>query len=83
MGKRSESRILQTAGEVSAAFGGPAGLSELTGAPYKRCWDWTEGGRFPSRYFLLMTEGLRKRGLRASPALWGQVTSPEVERAVA
>lgn len=83
MGSRRESQLLETTGEVSAALGGPARVSELTGASYKRCWDWTKDDTFPSHYYVVMTFELKKRRLKAPPSLWGMVTTPEIEQAVA
>lgn len=83
MARRSESRPLRTAAEVTEALDGYSGVEALTGATYKRCWDWVKDGHFPSSYYLVMTFELRKRGRRASPALWGMVTTPEIEKEVA
>jgi len=83
MGKRTESAVLKTALEVIAALGGYSAVEALTGADYKRVWDWGKDGHFPPRYHLLMSFELAKKGRRARPSLWGMVTTPEIERAVA
>lgn len=82
MGKR-ESRNLQTFADVMSALGGPEGVRCLTGAAYKRVWDWERDRQFPSKYHALMSWALSLKGLRAPPALWGQVTTPEMEKAAA
>jgi hypothetical protein len=82
MGK-SESRFLRTTEDVLNALGGYPGMIGLTRRPYKRVWDWVEGGQFPSKYHALMTFELSKRRLRARPSLWGQVTTPELDKAAA
>ena len=73
--------MLGTCAEVMAALGGPLAVSRLTGARYGTVWPWDKGPTFPARYFLVMTWALRKKRLRAPPSLWGQVTTPEMERA--
>jgi hypothetical protein len=83
MAKRSESRQLETCAEVMKALGGPARVSELTGARYGTVWPWSESETFPSRYYVVMTWALKKKRLRAPPALWGQVAIPEMETAAA
>lgn len=75
--------MLETTRDVMQALGGPAAVSKLTGARYKTVWPWADGLTFPSRYFLVMTWALRKKRRRASPALWGMVTTPEMEKAAA
>ena len=80
MPRRAESVLTSTA-DVMAALGGPAKVSGLTGAPYKRTWQWGKDPTFPSRYFVVMTWALRRRRLRAPPSLWGQVTIPEMQAA--
>ena len=83
MGRRRESQTLSSTSEVTDRLGGPKRVSDLTGASYKRCWDWTKDQTFPSHYYLVMTHELRKLGFRAPPSLWGMVTTPEIERVVA
>jgi hypothetical protein len=65
------------------ALGGALAVASLTGAEYGTVWPWSKARTFPSRYFLVMTWALRKKRLRASPALWGQVIHPEMEKAAA
>jgi hypothetical protein len=83
MAKRSESRMLETTGEVMDALGGVGAVSALTGARYKTVWPWADGKTFPSRYFLVMTWALKRKRLTAPPSLWGQVMTAEMEKAAA
>ena len=80
--KRESPRPLETTAEVLEMLGIPFVMA-LTGARYKVVWGWGEAKTFPSRYFLVMTWALKKRRLSAPPALWGQVTTAEMERAAA
>src|SRR5581483_5864116 len=80
MSKR-ESRTLQSTSEVMSALGDEAGVSRLTGARYKVVWQWRADGQFPSKYHAVMTWALRRKGLRAHPSLWGQITIPEMDKA--
>lgn len=80
MGRRRESRTLHTTAEVIETLGGPACVSKLTGAAYKGCWGWQHEPTFPSRYYVVMTHELKLKGFRASPSLWGMVTTPEIDR---
>lgn len=83
MPKRSESLELTSTADVIAVLGGFARVSELTGARYKLVWQWGKDETFPSKYFALMSWALKKKRLRASPALWDQVMIPEMEKAAA
>lgn len=83
MAKNPESRLLRTKPEVMQALGGIAGLSKLTRSGYKATENWSRAKTFPSRFHALMIWELRKRGLRAPASLWGQVTTPEMEKAAA
>ncbi len=83
MGRSRESpKLLETTGEVLDALGLPT-ICKLTGASYKVAWDWRNNATFPANYFLVMTWALKKKRLRAPPALWRQVTTPEMEKAAA
>lgn len=84
MAKRPESwRTLTTCAEVMTALGGAVPVSELTGARYGTVWPWERALTFPSRYYLVMTWALRRKRLRAPPSLWGQVTTPAMEKTAA
>lgn len=76
MTARTSLRRVFTTSDVMNALGGPAGVSTLTGAPYKRVWDWQAAERFPARYFLVMWTELINRGCFAPPKLWGQAEAP-------
>lgn len=65
------------------ALDGITGVMKLTGAPYKRVWEWDKDRTFPSKYFAVMDWALRKKRLRAPPSLWGQVTVPEMQKVAA
>ncbi|MBR0855453.1 hypothetical protein [Bradyrhizobium liaoningense] len=80
---RKDSRALQSTAEVIEALGGLRAVSVLTGAAYKLVSGWGKAKNFPSRYFLVMTWALRRKRLSAHPSLWGQVTTPEMEKAAA
>jgi hypothetical protein len=83
MARRSpDSRELRTKEEVMAALGGIQGLCALTGSGYGAVENWKRLETFPSRYFLLMTFALHKKGLGAPPELWGQVTPAERKQAL-
>lgn len=65
------------------ALGGVDGLSDLTRSGYKATENWTRAKTFPSRFYALMIWALARKGLRAPPSLWGQVTTAEMETAAA
>ena len=72
--------MLKTTSAVMAALGGPRCVAALTGAHYKTVWPWGDAEAFPSRYFLVMTWALKQKRLTAPAALWGMVTTAEMER---
>lgn len=82
MARRFESRKLRSTFEVMKALGGATAVSSLVGARYKTVWPWSEASTFPSRYFLVMTWALHKKGLAAPPELWGMVTPAERRKAI-
>jgi hypothetical protein len=67
---------IHTTAEVIEILGGIGGVCGLTGAAYKRVWDWKADGRFPANYFLVMWVELIHRGYFAPPALWRQADAP-------
>jgi len=81
--QRESAKQLETTSEVMKVLGGPARVAALTGARYKLVWQWGKDPTFPSKYFAVMSWALRKKRLRASPALWDQVMIPEMEKAAA
>jgi hypothetical protein len=83
MAKRSESRMLETTGEVMDALGGVGAVSALTGARYKTVWPWADGGNFPVALLPGDDVGAEEKRLSAPPSLWGQVTTAEMEKAAA
>lgn len=74
--------MLRSTLEVMEALGGAIAVSPLVGARYKTVWPWSEAPTFPSRYFLVMTFALHKKGLTAPPELWGMVTPAERRKAI-
>jgi len=83
MRRFAESRFLKSKAEVMQALGGVPGLCELTGESYKATENWKRSKTLPSRYYVLMTWALRRKRLRADPAIWGQVVVPEMEELAA
>lgn len=82
MAKQFESRALATTTAVMQALGGIQAVSTLTGSGYKATENWNRFKTFPSRYFLVMTWALHKKGLSAPPELWGMVTPAERRKAI-
>jgi hypothetical protein len=76
-------RILKTKAEVMRELGGIGGLSALTGSKPKNTENWSRADKFPARYFLVMTFALYRKGARAAPEMWGQVTPAERKQALA
>lgn len=61
---------LTSADAVFEALGGMDAVLELTGARYKTAHVWKQIGSFPSKFYVLMTAELERRGYSASPDLW-------------
>lgn len=76
-------RALTTKAEVMRELGGIGPVSALTGSSTKNTENWSRAVTFPSRYFLVMSFALYRRGAFASPKLWGQVTPGERKHALA
>lgn len=79
---RESPKLLLTTSEVLDALGHQP-VCELTGARYKVVHGWRGSETFPSRYFLVMTWALKQKRLSAPPALWGMVTTAQMEKAAA
>lgn len=62
---------LATASEVMDALGGNVGVAALTGNTPGAVWNWRSFGRFPSKFYLVMTEALAEKGYQAPASLWG------------
>jgi hypothetical protein len=75
-------RILTTKAEVMRELGGIAGLSALTGSSTKNTENWSRAKQFPARYFLVMSFALYRKGARAAPEMWGQVTPAQRKQAI-
>lgn len=74
--------MLQTNAEVLDALGGDDVARALTGTGYKTVNGWRNGDRFGARYFLVMMDGLHRKGFSANPELWGQVTPQSRKAAI-
>jgi hypothetical protein len=64
-------RELETAKEVFDALGGISSVAEATGRKYKAVANWKSFNRFPANTYLALQNALKRRGVSASPALWG------------
>jgi hypothetical protein len=62
---------LGSTSDVIAALGGTAAVARLTGNRMTTVSNWSSRRRFPARTFVVVSTELEKRGLSASPALWG------------
>lgn len=76
-----DSTELETAAEVMDALGGNAAVADLTGSRATAVSNWRSFGKFPAKFYVLMTDELRRRGLRAPALLWG-MTEPPAHSAV-
>ena len=81
LSKRARRLRLTTKDGVIAALGGVLGLCRLTGLPYRRVENWRRLRTFPARYYLVMTWALQRQRLSAAPALWGMLTTADMEDA--
>jgi hypothetical protein len=70
--------VLQTAGDVLDALGGNAAVEELTGCKPSRVCNWRSFGKFPPKFYLLMTAALAKKKKRAPASLWGMTEPADV-----
>lgn len=59
-------------------LGGIPATAILTGADYKAAFNWKSAGKFPSRFFLVMSQELERRGFTAPASLWGMVETDRV-----
>jgi len=66
---------LTTTRDVIKALGGVPETAKLTGAKYGAAWMWTTAQKFPPRYFVVMSQALKQKGLHAPASLWGMVES--------
>jgi hypothetical protein len=62
--------LLRQASEVFAALGENPGVRKITGASPQELSNWRRQGKFPPTRFLQFDVALRRRRLRADPALW-------------
>lgn len=61
---------LLTARDVIAELGGTQGVSTLTGSKPGAISNWRTGNWFPTKFHLLMTSALERRGYTAPASLW-------------
>ncbi len=80
--RKRDSKTLTTTIAVMQALGGIGPVSAVTGSRPKNTENWSRAKTFPARYFLVMTHALWRKGYRADPELWGQVTPAERKRAL-
>lgn len=71
------SNELTTTEQVIEVLGGLPKVMEMTGASYRRAFNWKSAETFPSNTYAVMTEALSARGLKAPHALWGMIAQPE------
>jgi len=65
-------KTLTTVNRVIRQLGGTAAVARLTGCGVTAVCNWRARGRFPTRFYALMTGELCARGFIARPQLWGQ-----------
>ena len=61
---------LRTVPEVIAALGGTEHVAKTVGASYNAVSNWRTRGVFPAHTYLILSEMLRRRGVRAQDKLW-------------
>lgn len=67
---------LKSTREVVTVLGGVKAVAALTGRKYTAAHNWLSFATFPADTYEVMTKALARKGHRASPSLWRQV-SPE------
>lgn len=72
MALKKPPRRVTSFSEALLAFGGLRGLIRVTGANDTSVHNWIAREQFPTHYYKLMSDWLRRRGYRAAPELWGQ-----------
>lgn len=72
-------RNLDNVDAVIDAVGGTAAAARLTSKKLQHISNWRSEGRIAHSTFLLFKDELRKRRLKAPPALWG-ITQPKKKR---
>jgi len=63
--------MLKTANDVIDALGGTSKVAAFAARPVQAVSNWRALGRIPSALYLKFQKRLTKRGLRASPEVWG------------
>lgn len=65
---------LRNANEVIDALGGTGATARLTNRKYDQAVsNWRKSGRLPADTFVVISNELKKMGLRADPSIWGMV----------
>jgi hypothetical protein len=67
---RGGGEVLGTATQVFAALGENPGVQRVTGATPQQVSNWRQARRFPPERFLQFDDALKRRRLKADPALW-------------
>jgi len=72
-----EPATLDTVDAVIDALGGTAEVARLVGRGAQAVANWRKRGSMPPEMFLIMSDALAARDLRALPALWGMAEPAE------
>lgn len=64
---------LQSINDIYDALGGIAHVAAIAGASYNASANWKSFGRFPTRYYLVITQALSDRGYSAGPEFWNMI----------
>lgn len=72
------SNILETSSQVIDAVGGTTAAAQLADSSPQSVNNWRRSGRLAGDTFLIFSEELKERGLRAPLALWGMKPSRTV-----
>lgn len=70
-------RQLSGVAEAIDVLGGTAVIEHLTGVGKSTISWWRKTNRFPSRFYLVISNALAEEGYGVDPALCGQVTECE------
>jgi hypothetical protein len=68
---------VSSAGEAIKALGGNVVVMRLTGANKTTVWWWKKKGRFPPKYYAVISPALRDAGFVGRPSIYGQVAETE------
>jgi hypothetical protein len=68
---------LSDVGEAIDVLGGNVAVQNLTGARKTTVWWWRKNNRFPSKYYVVISDALRPLGYVLDASVCGQVREPE------